>query len=331
MATQFSEVFHRRLLRKYSRLYRQANRIENPYQRRRRLKQIRLQLQIDGERLFDEYHRFSLNSLADAGYEIKRRELQLLESADDLAKNRKAIKARRLSDASKLRGRADRRSLQLGTGLQKTVDPRKRYYKHKGSRHLVDNRLLDYIHKEGVKLGRTTDPDQFYRRINPKSKTVARTTAQGALADADQQAIRESFPRLRYVSVLDTKTTPRCRWLNGKTFKANSRSVIRPPQHFNCRAWLVPVSRNRKRDSFFARVIQTPYPTWLKRQTPHLQQLIVGKRNFKSYKAGRFTPQPRWSATHRFYMDKKTGMPVVTVKDNLARVRRRTSMVGVRF
>lgn len=331
MAQQFAEVFQRRLLRKYSRLYAQANAISNPRQRRRRLRQIRRMLQIDGERLFDQYQLKSLDTLADAGLEVKRRELQLLESADDLAKNRKAIKARRLTDADKLRGRAERRQLQLGTGLKPKQDPRKVYYRHRGSRGLVDNRLLDYIHREGKKVGRTINQAQYTRRITPKAKTVARTTAQGALADADQQAIRESFPRLRYVSVLDTKTTPRCRWLNGKVFKANTRAVIRPPQHFNCRAWLTPVSRNKQRDGYFAKAIQTPFPTWLKRQTPHLQKLIVGKSNYKSYKAGRYVPPPRWSATHRFYADKKTGMPVVTVKDNLARIRRRTQMIGVRF
>ena len=328
LADQFSEVFNRRLLRKYSRLYAQANAIRNPVRRRARLRRLKARLLVEGQRLFTQYNDKSLDSLVEAGLRVKRREVLLFESPENIAKNRLSMKAKRITD-SKLKQGSARRALQLNTGVHDRLDPKATYYKHKGSRMIVDRRLLNYVHKEGSKIGRTLDTNQFLRLVDPKVKTVARTTAHSALADAELEAIGESFPRLRYVAQLDGVTTARCRFLDGKTFRADNRSAALPPQHFNCRSWLAPVSRDRDRNLAFQEHTQTPYPTWLKRQPEKLQKLVVGKQNYRSYKAGRYEPRPRWSASNRFKTDKRTGMPVVSSDANLARVNRRTALVGV--
>ena len=330
LATQFSEIFRRKVLTKFSRLYMQANLIQNPTKRRAQLRKLKTRLLREGQRLFTQFHNKSLDSLVEAGLEVKRREVLLYESAENIAKNKLSVKARRITDSA-VKRRAGRRGLLYGSGLTDKLDPRSTYYKHKGSRRIIDRNLLNYVHREGSKLGRSTVPDQFYRNVNPKVKTVARTTGHGALADAELEAISESFPRLRYVAQLDAVTTNRCRYLDGKTFRADTRNASIPPQHWNCRSWLAPVFRDRDRDMAYAEKVQTPYRSWLKQQTVKLQKQVVGKPNYKSYKAGRYDPKPRWSASSRFKTDRKTGMPVVTVEDNLARVNRRTSMIGVKL
>ena len=155
--------------------------------------------------------------------------------------------------------------------------------------------------------------------------------AQGTIADADKQAIAESFRKFRYVSIIDERTTARCEELHDKVFDADEADAVRPPQHFNCRSELQPVSSDKSRDRQMEKQTQKRFEAWLKDQSPHTQRLVVGSANYKAYTQGKYTPPPRWKQLEKWHVDKATGLPVVGTLENRKRIEVRTRLVDVEF
>lgn len=79
--------------------------------------------------------------------------------------------------------------------------------------------------------------------------TLVRTNTFEALNEArfaefTDPAVGSFVQALEYAAVLDSSTTEICRELHGKVYRADSPEwdSIRPPNHFNCRSVLVPVT-----------------------------------------------------------------------------------------
>lgn len=79
--------------------------------------------------------------------------------------------------------------------------------------------------------------------------TLVRTNTFEALNEAryaefTDPAVSEFVQALEYAAVLDSSTTEICRELNGKVYRSDSPEwdEFRPPNHFNCRSVLVPVT-----------------------------------------------------------------------------------------
>jgi SPP1 gp7 family putative phage head morphogenesis protein len=79
--------------------------------------------------------------------------------------------------------------------------------------------------------------------------TLVRTNTFEALNEArfaefTDPAVGDFVMALEYAAVLDSSTTEICRELNGKVYRSDSPEwdEIRPPNHFNCRSVLVPVT-----------------------------------------------------------------------------------------
>lgn len=79
--------------------------------------------------------------------------------------------------------------------------------------------------------------------------TLVRTNTFEALNEArfaefTDPAVAEFVMAMEYAAVLDSSTTEICRELNGKVYRSDSPEwdEIRPPNHFNCRSVLVPVT-----------------------------------------------------------------------------------------
>lgn len=86
---------------------------------------------------------------------------------------------------------------------------------------------------------------------------------------------------VQWVSVLDRRTSPICRSLDGKMFPVNSGP--RPPAHPNCRSSTVSV---------FKGVANPEHPTyaeWLAKQSAETQKEILGPSRYKLYKDGGLT------------------------------------------
>jgi SPP1 gp7 family putative phage head morphogenesis protein len=75
---------------------------------------------------------------------------------------------------------------------------------------------------------------------------LARTLASDISARASQLSLSEfmgsTITGWRWVSTLDGRTSPQCRALDGKEWRAGEHHP-RPPQHPNCRSILVPISK----------------------------------------------------------------------------------------
>lgn len=85
--------------------------------------------------------------------------------------------------------------------------------------------------------------------VAPYLNTLVRTNTFEALNEAryaefTDPAVSDFVEALEYAAVLDGSTTTICRELNGKVYRADSSNWdrIRPPNHFNCRSVLVPVT-----------------------------------------------------------------------------------------
>lgn len=85
--------------------------------------------------------------------------------------------------------------------------------------------------------------------VAPYLNTLVRTNTFEALNEAryaefTDPAVADFVEALEYAAVLDGSTTTICRELNGKVYRADSDQwdSIRPPNHFNCRSVLVPVT-----------------------------------------------------------------------------------------
>ena len=87
----------------------------------------------------------------------------------------------------------------------------------------------------------------------------------------------------QYVAVLDTRTTPRCRSLDGNFYDRGKGP--KPPQHIACRSTRVPVT-NRNRARLERR--QT-YNGWLKAQSASVQDDILGKTKGRLFRKGELT------------------------------------------
>ena len=326
VTNQSFDSFRNRIYDEFIPQYEKANVIENPRQRARARARIRKAMASKVDKFFSDYRTQSLDSLAKATLAAKRIQHDLLDerAASALRRGRSPT-----AKAKTVEKRAERRELQLGTGS--TADTRKQNYRHKGSSKHVINKLTAGLDREFKKVGVSATRGQAVRKTQPWVKTVARTEAQGTIADADQQAIRESFEKYRFVAVLDNDTTPRCEDLDGQVFKADEAEGVRPPQHFNCRSELQPVTTDPKRDKVLEKAAQTKFNKWLRRQPESIQKKIVGKKMFQQFKDGKYEPPPRWRSQRKFYVDPKTDMPVVATKDNVDRLDQAVQQIGVEF
>lgn len=93
-------------------------------------------------------------------------------------------------------------------------------------------------------LGTTT-----VKSTNARIETAIRTTSFEAINEArynvfSDPALDGFVEALEYSAILDDRTTEICSQLNGETFGIDSDvwSTFRPPNHFNCRSLLVPVT-----------------------------------------------------------------------------------------
>ena len=329
IADQTFDAFRDTIYKKYIPLYEEANAIEAPARRRSAQRKLRGDMQRDLDDFFDNYTNKTLNSLSNATLAAKRIQYRFIDQPDDVREVRKDTGVKKAT-ARELQQEEETRELQLGKGTSK-ADTRRVSYRHKGSRAHVISKLGNGLNREMKKIGLTRSADQVTRFSGRWVKTVARTLAQGTIADADQQAIRESFKKYRYVAIIDEVTTARCEELHDQEFQADDAEAVRPPQHFNCRSELQPVSSDKARDARLEKLTEKRFNSWLKDQSPKTVELVVGKANLKAYREGRYQPPPRWQQLEKWAVDKETKLPIVPTAANRDRIEVRTRLVDVEF
>lgn len=162
--------------------------------------------------------------------------------------------------------------------------------------------------RDGVVTGKTTD--QIVRDIRGTRKDgfkgvlqTSRQSAQSMVLTASatvQNSAREALydenpqlvPRVKFVATLDSRTTDRCRFYDGKVFK-RSEPHPRPALHIRCRSLLVPVTPSWRELGFDADDVSAParasmngqvpgnetYATWLPKQPRAIIEDVLGKKN----------------------------------------------------
>ena len=135
--------------------------------------------------------------------------------------------------------------------------------------------------------------DGILARTNRNAKTIVRTALQHSAQQARQEVWNNNsdiVKRVKWVSTLDSRTSPQCRTLDGTTFPINKGP--RPPIHINCRSTTVAVLDDRydflregaqraSRDPSTGQIKRVDsnetYYSWLKKQPKYFQESVLGK------------------------------------------------------
>lgn len=114
--------------------------------------------------------------------------------------------------------------------------------------------------------------------------SIQHVATQGRMAVWEKN--KDIVSKYRWVSTLDSKTTPICRSLDGKEFPRGQGPT--PPAHIGCRSAIVAVvdpslgldflDQGATRSAEFGPVdADLTYYEWLKQQTPQFQDIAIGK------------------------------------------------------
>jgi len=137
--------------------------------------------------------------------------------------------------------------------------------------------LNDLLEALGVSVGDNESQGNFSQRIDIAIKkaaqnleTIIRTTATDVRSRTKEEVyIRAGLERYFWSSVLDNKTTPICRRLDGKTFRLGQGPL--PPQHFNCRSSVIGLIPGG------GKIDAIGYESWLRSRSAAEQDEILGQ------------------------------------------------------
>ncbi|WP_145128122.1 minor capsid protein [Pseudomonas sp. URMO17WK12:I11] len=124
------------------------------------------------------------------------------------------------------------------------------------------------------------EPGNPFQGAKRNAEVMVRT----ASAHVTSQASLKTFERVGFGSyqlsaVLDSRTTPVCRALDGKVYKTTDKGRKVPPFHPGCRTVMIAVSDD---DPPFT----DGYEDWLSKQAAGEQEAILGPARFRLWKSG---------------------------------------------
>lgn len=117
---------------------------------------------------------------------------------------------------------------------------------------------------------------------NNQIRAIVRTTVNQVATAADQIIAAENpdlTKKYRYTAVLDSRTSPICRALDGKVFVHGKGPL--PPQHFNCRSVYVNIPIGLEKEFREAR---EDYGEWLNRQDDATKRQVLGPERLALWK-----------------------------------------------
>jgi len=175
-----------------------------------------------------------------------------------------------------------------------------------GLGNTVRDKLDTEIFK-GVSLGESIpEISKRFQRVTDlgvrSSEGVARTAVNHVVAQAREETYGENadiISGVQYVSTLDTRTSPKCRALDGQIFPVNEGP--RPPQHFRCRSTTVPIIKGWQefglkdppqstRASMNGQVPDNvKYYDWLGKQSVTTQNDVLGKKVGELFRDGKLS------------------------------------------
>jgi len=124
--------------------------------------------------------------------------------------------------------------------------------------------------------------DGQFARDKRGAEALVRTAANHVATQSHAALIDKNaklFPKYRWVSILDRRTTPMCRSRDGVIYTTGEGPT--PPGHWNCRSTIVYLSKIES--------AQQDWPTygkWLARQSAETQDDILGKARGQLFRKG---------------------------------------------
>lgn len=181
---------------------------------------------------------------------------------------------------------------------------------------MVQGQTTDQIVRSVLGTGAMNGADGVVETTRRNAASVTQTAIATVSGEARQSYIdanSDIFDMEMYVAVLDSRTTPQCRALDGQTFKVGEGP--QPPIHWNCRSTRVPIingkaignrpavsatedqldglSRSERAAAVQKMVGQVPastnYNDWLARQTNAFQDDVLGPTRAALFRDGNLT------------------------------------------
>lgn len=123
--------------------------------------------------------------------------------------------------------------------------------------------------------------DGQFAKDKRNAEALVRTTVNHVTNRAHLATLEENidlFPHYRWISILDSRTTPICRGRAGKVYKTESGP--RPPAHWGCRSTIVGISKFEKAQN------EPSFDEWLNRQSPAVQDEVLGPARGRLFRKG---------------------------------------------
>lgn len=112
-----------------------------------------------------------------------------------------------------------------------------------------------------------------------KYNSFIRTAVQNVTNTATQltyEKNKDFIERYQYIAILDNRTTDICKRLNGKIFKTGQGNNPKPPQHYNCRSFTIPIFSDSD-------IINTTYADFILNEDKNDKNISFDEnKNFKS-------------------------------------------------
>ena len=96
---------------------------------------------------------------------------------------------------------------------------------------------------------------------------------------------RSGADRVYYAAVLDSRTSPICRALSGRTWNISDPAIRYPPQHIGCRSLLMPVEPQGEKG--YRLPPRFRYGEWLRKQSRAVQDEILGPSRGTLWRTGK--------------------------------------------
>ena len=136
-------------------------------------------------------------------------------------------------------------------------------------------------------------------RTSQQVEAVVRTYINAVSAEAMQQVAstnRQLLSGMKWVSVLDKRTTPVCQARDGKIYPIGT--PVRPPAHYRCRSVMIMMIRDEYRVPGIGRTRSAmngpvsdkiDYEKWLREQPEETQRGVLNGGRYELFKKGRLS------------------------------------------
>ncbi len=146
-------------------------------------------------------------------------------------------------------------------------------------RGMIDNLAVNKI---ADNVGRSIDLPSA--QLKTLSRTAITETSSN-ISNATYKLNEDVIDGYQYVATLDSRTSLICGRLDGKVFRLDDKTGVRPPQHFNCRSTTVPIVKSYEdlRDTKSSRISKRRLKRISKSKRASFNGQVPSETNFAKF------------------------------------------------